>query len=168
MRHPPCWWRRGGNLGWDGVLRVTGMGSGKESSLSLELNEIVPGAVAILDGAALCNDPDITTTEGPQAGMRPFVCVKIEGDNSIWLEITTRWSRPRLCLNAWKVPGSDKWMRDDQYLQDARKYFAGPNSSFVAASANELPHQPHHRPSIDNEGVKAIADEIQKYKAPWF
>lgn len=136
--------------------------------MTIKMNEIVPGAVAILDGAVLCNDPNINTTESLLAGMRPFVCAKVEGNNSIWLEITTRWSKPRLCLNDWKVPGSDKWMHTDQYLQDARKYFKGPNSSFVAASNKEIAHYPHKRPSINNDGVQAIASEIRKYKAPWF
>ncbi|MFJ2446777.1 hypothetical protein [Pseudomonas sp. NPDC087626] len=136
--------------------------------MTLGLDEIKPGAVAILDSAALFSDPEITTTEGPQSGMRPFVCVRVEGEDSIWLKITTQWSKPRLCLNAWKVPGSDTWMHDNQYLQDARKHFSGPNSSFITASANELLHQPHDRPSIGEEGVQAISDEIRKYKAPWF
>lgn len=130
--------------------------------------EVIQGVVAILDGEALVKDPSITTTEVSQIGMRPFVCVRVEDEKSIWLEITSRWSRPRLCLNEWKVPGSQKWMEDDQYLQDARKYFAGPKLSFITASAKELPHQPHPRPSISAEGVEAIANEIRKYKASWF
>ncbi|MBH3399156.1 hypothetical protein I5S60_06205 [Pseudomonas fluorescens] len=136
--------------------------------MSLGIGEISEGVVAILDGEALVNDPSITTTEIAQVGMRPFVCVRAKDGNSIWLEITTRWSQPRLCLNKWKVPGSDKWMEDDQYLQDARKYFAGPNSSFVAASVKELPHKPHARPSISSDGVEAIGKQIQRYKANWF
>nr|WP_314569231.1 hypothetical protein [uncultured Pseudomonas sp.] len=136
--------------------------------MAIGVDEIALGIVAILDGEALVNDPGVTTTEKLQVGMRPFVCVRVDNGHSIWLEITTRWSKPRLCLNEWKVPGSDRWMMDDQYLQDARKHFSGPNSSFVAASAKELPHRPHVRPSINQDGVKAIENEIRKYKVSWF
>lgn len=136
--------------------------------MPIESGEIIPGVVAILDGSVLVSDPEVITAVEHQVGMRPFVCVRVEGDNSIWLEVTTRWSKPRLCLNEWKVPGSEKWMNDNQYLQDARYHFSGPKSSFVAASAGERPHQPHVRPSINAAGINAISAEIRKYNAPWF
>lgn len=51
-------------------------------------------------------------------------------------------------------------------MHGARKAFVGPNSAFLAAAAKELPHQPHNRPRVSDEGVTAFVAEMKKYKNP--
>ena len=55
----------------------------------------------------------------------------------------------------WLLEGSDLWRSTPQFVNDARKPFIGPNTVFVLAGANELPHRPHLRPLVSKEGVAA-------------
>ncbi|MCE0965632.1 hypothetical protein [Pseudomonas sp. NMI4491_12] len=131
--------------------------------MSLTKQEVSRGAVAILDGDALLKDPLIANGDHGYVGMRPFVCLSTNGDESVWMLLTTVHSEKRLLLDQWKVPGSEKWMSEPQYLNDARKSFSGPTDSFIASSKREFPHYPHQRPSISEEGMLAIEREMAKY-----
>ncbi|WP_207833672.1 hypothetical protein [Pseudomonas sp. 43(2021)] len=131
--------------------------------MSLTKQEVSRGAVAYLDGDALLKDPLIANGDHGHIGMRPFVCLSTNGDDAVWMLLTTQSSDKRLLLDQWKVPGSEKWMSEAQYLHDARKSFSGPVDSFVASSKKEIPHYPHQRPRISEEGMLAIEREMAKY-----
>ncbi|XVJ46845.1 hypothetical protein ACDZ94_20295 [Pseudomonas sp. UBT] len=153
----------GGNLVLVGVLRVTGMEPAQGGLMPLSSEEIVRGNVAILNGDLLLIDPLVQSGDHGRIGKRPFLCLKSEGGNSRWMLLTTQISPKRLSLDKWKLPGSAKWMSDNQYLHDARKIFIGPNESFMAAALEELPHRPHRRPSLSEDGVVAVELEVEKY-----
>jgi hypothetical protein len=130
--------------------------------------EIVPGAVAILDGAVLQADANVTSPDHQgQIRSGPFLCIQVKDGKSVWLHITRQpKGNLRLPLDpAWRVDGSPIWKTDPQYINDARKPFTGPNQSFVKAAARELPHQPHSRPKISAVGVAASVAEVEKYGA---
>lgn len=132
--------------------------------MALEISDIKRGAVAILEGDQLVKDPQVTTENLGPIGKRPFVCVQTEDGMSTWFLLTTQHSPKRLLLDGWKLPGSDIWMRESQYLNDARKPFTGPAASFVSAGLQELPHHPHSRPGIKEEGIAAIEREALNYR----
>lgn len=128
--------------------------------------EIVAGAVANLNGDELLSDGQVTGHTWSivgKVGVRPFLCVRVDGHNSEWLELTRNWSRHRLCIDEWKQPGSPKWMTDTQYVMDARQVLAGPNQSFINASKSELAYRPPGRPSVTSQGVQRVIQEIAKY-----
>ncbi|MBS5839511.1 MAG: hypothetical protein KID05_10120 [Pseudomonas sp.] len=132
--------------------------------MALGLSEIQRGAVAILDGDQLVSDPEVLTDNLGPIGARPFVCLQVENGISTWYLLTTQSSPKRLLLDGWKLPGSPVWMRESQYLNDARKPFTGPVNSFVSAGILEIPHQPHCRPAISEAGLAAIEGENLKYR----
>jgi hypothetical protein len=88
----------------------------------------------------------------------------------MWLALTTQKDDRGLRLKlegAWLLEGSEVWKSSTQYVSDARQVYCGPDKSFVVAGANELPHQPHNRPQVSSDGVKAVVAEMRKYgKAP--
>ena len=131
--------------------------------------DVSVGIVAILDGEQLMRDEAVTGHFERRAGIggRPFLCIAVEGSRSHWLQLTRQWSQLRISIDAWKQPGSPKWMEDKQYISDARHVFSGPHQSFIAASSIEKPHHPHRRPWVNDEGVEAVIAEIKKYNHSW-
>ncbi|MFA8393210.1 hypothetical protein [Burkholderia ubonensis] len=132
--------------------------------------EIVPGAVAILDVTVLLAQPGI---ESAEANVRfrtgPFLCVQVKDDKALWINITKQRDTRGLRLelkDEWRLEGSDIWQKEPQFVHDARKSFIAPLQAFVRAGAHELPHQPHKRPCVSNEGVSAVLAELGKYRAP--
>ena len=136
--------------------------------MPLDLAEIVPGCVAMLEAEPLIADPAVQYG-GEEAGFRssPFLCVHVENGICTWLYLTTKLDKRGLRLeikSEWRLEGSNVWQQSACYVGDARKPFSGPIESFVVAAANELPHQPHNRPHVSAEGVDAALREIQKYR----
>ena len=136
--------------------------------MPLDLTEIVPGCVAILEAGALIADPAVLY-EGEEAGFRssPFLCVHVENGICTWLYLTTKLDRRGLRLeirSEWRLEGSNVWRESPCYVGDARKPFFGPAESFIAAAVNELPHRPHKRPQVSAEGVAAALREIESYR----
>lgn len=130
-------------------------------------NEIVPGAVVILETEPLLAHPNVKHS-GDNIPFRsgPFLCVQVQNGNSTWLNITTKKDPRGLRLELrteWLLEGSDIWRSAPQYVNDARKPFVGPTEAFVAAGRNELPHRPHLRPCVAAEGVAAAVAEMQRY-----
>ncbi|MDU9400439.1 hypothetical protein [Pseudomonas sp. zfem003] len=126
--------------------------------------EIVVGAVAIMDGEVLVADKNVQcSNDHGFIGERPFVCVKVDGDSSVWMLLTATYSKHRLLVNTWKDGGSNGWKSSPTYLNDARKPFAGPSASFIAASSVEINFTHHIRPFIKQPGVGEIIKEIKKY-----
>lgn len=132
--------------------------------MPLAVAEIIAGNVAILDGDMLIADPDVQNGDHGFIGKRPFLCIDANEEDCSWMLLTTQVNRKRLLLDKWKIPGSVQWMAQPQYLHDARKIFRGPKTSFIGASIGELPHNPHPRPKISDEGVSSVKAEIQKYQ----
>lgn len=136
--------------------------------MPLLLEEIVPGAVAILETQPLFDSPDVRrAADNIPFRSGPFLCVQVRDGQSTWLTITTRRDPRGLRLELrteWLLEGSDVWRGAPQYINDARKPFIGPNAVFVLAGAHELPHQPHARPRVALEGVAAAVAEMAKYR----
>lgn len=135
--------------------------------MSLHLEEIQPGTVAILEVAALFDTP-LMKTNGNDSGFRggPFLCVQVKGDQSTWLHLTSRRDSRGLRLEIrpeWRLEGSAVWRDTPQFVSDARKPFVGPSDAFVSAGANELTHQPHSRPRVSPECVAAVVNEMTRY-----
>lgn len=136
--------------------------------MPLAIEEIVPGAVAILESGPLLGNPDVShaADQGPfRPG--PFLCVAVANGKCQWLHLTSRHDDRGLRLEIrpeWRLEGSATWRSTPQYIGDARKPFSGPLSCFVDAGANELPHRPHNRPRVSPEGVAAAIAEMGKYR----
>jgi hypothetical protein len=136
----------------------------------LDPKEVVPGAVAILDAAALVKDKRVETDREGRGTFRPgpFVCVQTKEDRCLWVAITSQADKRGLRLELrkeWRLEGSHVWKNGHQYVNDARKPFIGPIAAFVDAGSNELPHRPHKRPQISAQGVAAMEAELKKYGA---
>lgn len=137
--------------------------------MPLLLEEIVPGIVAILEIRPLLDNKEIQRSPDDipfRAG--PFLCIQVVEDQSTWLNITTKKDPRGLRLELkpeWLLEGSDVWRSASQYLHDARKTFVGPNTAFVAAGVNEIPHRPHLRPRVSQEALAAAISQIKKYGA---
>jgi hypothetical protein len=136
----------------------------------LGVTDVAIGAVANLNGDELMRDAQVTGHKWlvvGDVGVRPFLCVAVKGERSEWLELTRKWSQHRLCIDDWKQHGSTRWMRDNQYVNDARQVLSGPIQSFIHASIGELPYHPPGRPSVNSQGVQRVHDEIMKYNPDW-
>ena len=136
--------------------------------MPLLLEEIIPGTVAILETQPLLSSPDVRRSEDDipfRSG--PFLCVQVRDGQSTWLNITTRRDPRGLRLELrieWLLDGSALWRSAPQYVNDARKPFVGTNTVFVLAGANELPHRPHLRPRVSEEGIAAAVAEMARYR----
>lgn len=130
-------------------------------------NEILPGAVAILETQPLFDDPRVLRADDNSPFRSgPFLCVAVNGGRCMWLTLTTQRDHRGLRLqlrSEWLLEGSDVWRRSTQFVNDARKPFTGPLGTFVIAGANELPHQPHNRPKVAAAGVTAAIAEMRRY-----
>lgn len=133
--------------------------------MTLSVNEIKPGAVAILDSDALLRDNRIRKQWQQPFRLGPFVCVHTEGGESAWFSLTTARNPMRLELRrAWLLDGSPHWRSVEQYLTDARKPYVGPNEAFCEASQKEIDYDSRHmRPRISPVGLRAIIEESMKY-----
>ncbi len=129
--------------------------------------EIVPGAVAILETEPLFSDPRVVRADDNSPFRSgPFLCVGVKDGLCAWLTLTTQVDRRglRLLLRPeWLLEGSETWRKSTQLINDARKPFIGPLDVFVTAGANELPHQPHNRPQVAPAGVAAAIAEMRRY-----
>ena len=136
--------------------------------MPLELSEIYPGAVAILDVATLVKDPLVKYVEhGGVFRNGPFVCAQVKDGISLWVQLTGQKDNRGIRLEIkkeWRIDGSDVWKNNPQFVHDARKPFIGPNGAFVLSAAKELPHQPHKRPNVSVEGIEAVIREVKRYK----
>ena len=135
--------------------------------MPLLLEEIVPGAVAILVTQPIFENSEVLrSADNVPFRSGPFLCVQVRDGQSTWLTITTRRDprglRLKLCTE-WLLEGSDVWRSAPQYINDARKPFVGPNTVFVLAGAHELLHRPHTRPRVANEGIAAAVAEMARY-----
>jgi hypothetical protein len=135
--------------------------------MPLDITEIVPGAVAILQPEPLLKDGRVKRAEDQsQFRSGPFLCVAVGNGQCTWLHLTSRKDPRGLRLEIkaeWRLEGSEVWRTTPQYVGDARKPYTGPVDAFVAAGVNELPHQPHNRPHVSADGVAAAIAEMAKY-----
>ena len=129
--------------------------------------EIVPGAVAILETAPIFSDRRVSRADDNSPFRTgPFLCVAVREETSMWLTLTTQQDRRglRLLLRPeWLLEGSDIWRGSSQFINDARKPFSGPIDVFVAAGAKELPFTTHKRPHVSADGVAAAVAEMARY-----
>src|SRR5690606_3729365 len=92
----------------------------------------------------------------------PFVCVQAADGRSVWSPLTQDFRPERLEIDKkWRREGSTVWREHDQYLNDGRNTFVGPNEAFVRAGAKEMPFKGYRRPYVTAEGVEAILSEIR-------
>jgi len=135
--------------------------------MPLAIEEIVPGAVAILESGPLLGNPDVIHAADQEPFRRgPFLCISVADGKSQWRYLTSRRDDRGLRLEIlpeWRMEGSAIWRNTPQYIGDARKPFSGPHECFVAAGANELPHRPHNRPQVSADGVAAAVAEMGRY-----
>jgi hypothetical protein len=140
----------------------------KDRPMPLLLEEVIPGTVAILETQPLLSNHDVRRSgDGLPFRSGPFLCAQVHDGHSTWLSITTRRDPGGLRLELrteWLLEGSELWRSAPQYVNDARKPFIGPNAAFVLAGANELPHRPHLRPRVSQEGIEAAVAEMAKYR----
>jgi hypothetical protein len=127
--------------------------------------EIVPGAVAYLSLESLRTSGELKQP-ALQSNVRtgPFVCIAVKDNSCAWLEITSRVeNRPeRIALQtAWKREGGNRWLTDDQYINDARTPFIGPKRIFAAASKDEHVYNHFLRPQVTDVGVQALLKEVK-------
>lgn len=135
--------------------------------MALRLADIFVGAVAYFDDELLRGESEIDGGDATIDRPGPLVCVQVKGSSSVWIPITGEFRPERLLLKAeWRLHGSDKWKKDDQFVNDGLNTFLGPNDAFVRAGAKESPFKMYRRPSISKEGVAAILEEIDKQDGP--
>lgn len=135
--------------------------------MPLSAEEVIPGAVAILNTTLLMSNKTVQSpTDGSSFRPGPFLCVQVSDGVATWLAITTK-DKDGLRLELkkeWLLEGSEIWRNESQYINDARKPFRGPVAAFVKAGEAELPHQPHNRPRVSEDGVNAVLREMRKYQ----
>lgn len=130
----------------------------------IKLTEIAVGVVVNLDPKKLQADKSVTrTVEAVDPQARLFVCYSKRDESSSWAPLTSRPQQAkgyqRLPIKAaWKVEGSIEWRDTNNFLYDGANTLHGPDSSFVAASAEKT--KPGDLGWIVEEGVLAIRDEI--------
>ena len=128
-------------------------------------NELQAGLVAHLDQTMLTNDPAVLDTY-PQRDteLRPFVCVAVDGDTSTWAPLTSTFRRERLRIeDAWRTGGIDMWRDRVCFLNDGANTYSGPNTSFMAASVQELTDAAT-RSRMALDGVEAVVAEIDRQR----
>lgn len=130
--------------------------------MALRLGEIRVGSLAYLDHKLLLNETEVRHGNFGIDRPGPFVCIQREGAQSTWTPLTQDHRPERLVIDPkWRRNGSDVWRKQDQYLNDGRNTFIGPNEAFVRAGAKENPFQRYKRPYITAEGVQAIITEVK-------
>lgn len=136
--------------------------------MPITADEIAAGVIAYLDVATLVKDPRIRYVEhGAPFRNGPFLCVQCKGEDSLWLQVTgTRDDRGlRLeLLREWRTGGgAGRWLRDSQFIHDARKPIYGPPVAFANASNNVDHYQMQDRPRVLQEGLNASIKELERY-----
>ena len=132
----------------------------------ISVDEVQPGLVGFLDQAMLHSGSSVEYTM-PETTTRPgpFACVKVDGNNSWWVPLTTRprtnsgYSRVHIPKKA-RSGIHPQWLNVEQYLYDGASIYFGPSSEFCAASYREVT-QPAARSLISNEGLQRIQTELR-------
>lgn len=132
--------------------------------MPLTTREIRTGSIAYFDDKLLLAEADVKHGDVHLDRPGPFVCVQVQGDRSVWSPVTTSSNQPdRLKFDTkWKRDGSPAWRNNDQYLNDGRNTFIGPNAAFLRAAADEQPFSPNRRPWLTVDGQDAVLAEIAK------
>lgn len=132
---------------------------------NLKPEEIYVGLVYSFVSGKISSDPNIkmisqTTTDS--VDNRPFVCIAIEGDDSLWAEVSTQKKTDggggdlRLeILPEWKKTENNfvnKWCTADQYIHGC--LYKGPSSSFCLTGNDIL--EKGKRRFVTKDGVKNI------------
>ena len=127
--------------------------------MTLQLTEIVPGAIAYFDATTLNSDKNISISGDPvsRAGAgNQFVCYKTDGDRSWWAPLTATERPERLRIEGtWISDGYGPLAKGDVFLQDGKNTYCGPNASFIAATTNEATFKVR-RPMISATGVSRV------------
>lgn len=130
--------------------------------------DIKPGVVAYLDVGHMVKDSRVRYVEhGMPFRNGPFLCVQRKGDDSLWLQVTgtrdAKGIRVEL-LREWRVGGGKgRWLRDPQFIHDARKPIYGPPAAFADASAGVDIYQMQDRPLVLQPGLDAALAEVERY-----
>jgi hypothetical protein len=131
--------------------------------MPITIAEIVPGAVAYFDVDVLNGDPTVTQPASETTRSGPFLCFAVNGNTSGWAAVSTRWNKDRIRIErAWRSGGADKWLAEDQYLNDGSTTYVGPHDAFVAASRIQDKKTPATRPRVEPDGVAVVAAEVQR------
>ena len=134
--------------------------------MSISQDQIRPGIVVYLNVSRLVNDDRLLYEEAGEAFRDgPFVCLQVNGDISLWLQITGAADRRGLRLpleQKWRSNGSPRWRFGSQYIHDARKPLIGPSVLFSEVSDSDH-NEDHERPVLSQEGVDACIAEIRKF-----
>src|SRR4051812_42505594 len=125
----------------------------------LEADEIKPGLVAHLDQTMLTNDIEVLDTfPQTETELRPFVCIRASKDESTWTPLSSTYRKERLEIKEeWREGGIDMWRDRATYLVDGANVYIGPNTSFIAASSQELTERAT-RSQMKSDGVAAVRD----------
>lgn len=135
--------------------------------MALRLDEIAPGVVAYLSGAALVSDlrvwqpyPNFEFKE------HPFVCIAAKHGRSVWLTLTSRQHsihrRPEV-LPHWRGGGTTGWRTRSQFVNNVTSPFCGPDEAFVDASSGEVLIGNCDRPRISATGIEAITAAMTRH-----
>lgn len=131
--------------------------------MPIAISEIVPGAVAYFDVTILNRDPTVTKPASVTTRSGPFLCFAVNGDVSGWAPISTQWNKDRVLIErAWRSGGSDKWLAEDQYLNDGSTTYVGPHAAFVTASQTQDKKTPATRPRVEADGIAAVIEEVRR------
>ena len=134
--------------------------------MPISADEIRPGVVAYLNVSVLMKDTRIRYSEhGDSFRNSPFVCVQRKGDETLWLELTTREEKTQRLelLSEWRAGGGGLWKKKRQFVHDARKPLIGPASAFADASNGVDIYSNSDRPEVLQAGITEMIGEIGKY-----
>lgn len=138
----------------------------------LQLDEIVPGLVSHLDPAVLIRfDVHSPLPASLQvAGVHPFVCLDVSGDDCVWAALSSR------SLHGRRVPlprsaklGGGAWAQRDTFIYGEEHWFFGPCYAFQEASECERT-QIRGRNSVTTSGlqlVRAMVTYFRPHDAAW-
>ena len=137
--------------------------------MALGIDDVRPGIVAYMSAKLLYEDLSVVRDpfindfkEG-----RPYLCVSVTGDTSVWLPITTQdpFGGRLLLRREWRFGGSGRWLSGSHYIQALTRTFSGPTASFVAASqpCDVVPRW--NRPRLSQAGLDAVLDAIARNQA---
>lgn len=130
--------------------------------MALTIRDIRVGSLAYFDHAVLLSEKGIKHANLGLDRPGPFVCVEHKDGRSTWTPLTGDHRPERLPIDPkWRREGSKLWKEADQFLNDGRNTFVGPDEAFIRAGAKENPFEKYKRPYITAEGVNAIIKEIQ-------
>lgn len=139
--------------------------------MGLERDEVAVGVVANFDVDFLndCQAIQKPASPTPPGRPRPFVCVQVQGDRSVWAPLTTQEKGAtsdgdghRLPIKPeWREYGTEAWQRGDTYLNDGSTTYLGHSDAFVEASSAADTYHRKTRRWISKDGVSAILERIR-------